>query len=191
MVRWSTRSRNERTSGRKALRLKMHLGSVTKLLVFVGIGAVTARGNVIATPTITSVGGVFTYSYDLSNTGSDGIFLFTLDVSGPISSTNAPAGWLASTTPVLGDILVEWGSGEPSSDVLPGSSLSGFVLTSNLPPGAVQFSALDESLNEFGGSTQGPVASPSSVPEPSTLPLVITAVAGLFSMRRYSRSVRY
>ena len=122
---------------------------------------------------------VFTYDYSLSNSGTEGIFLFTLDVSGPVLTTAAPTGWLVSTTPLLGDVLVSWGSNDASFDVLHGGSVSGFVLTSDLPPGSVQFTALDESLKEFTGSTRGPLARSPSVPEPPSFVLIGSALMGL------------
>ena len=151
------------------------------VLILVTMSTATATGGVIATPAVTSVGGIFTYDYTVSNSGSDGIFLFTLDIPGLVLSTTAPTGWLVSTTPVLGDILVQWGSGDPSTDVLPSDSLSGFVLTSQLPPGTVQFGAVDESLNEFDGQTTGPVAPANSTPEPAMFVPLGVALAGLFA----------
>jgi|SRR5579872_1222270 len=138
-------------------------------LLLATTGVVSA--DVIVTPTITSNSGVYTYNYSINNTGSDGIFSFGLSIFGPVFSSSGPssAGWLIGTSaPVAGTVLVSWESTDVSFDVQSNGSLSGFKITSPNSPGPVQFSVLDESLNEFDGQTTGPVAPVSSVPEPNT-----------------------
>lgn len=156
-------------------------------LFFVGMLFIAPSANaaLIVDPTASFDGFLWTYKYWLDNSSSDGVFVFSLDVSGEILSIASPSGWVVDTRAVLSETLVEWASNDVSFDVPPNGKLRGFQIVSSFGPGTVIYNSLDESLNQFGGNTLGPVAH--STPEPNPFLLII---AGLltFQILRYDRT---
>ncbi|MGZ8939726.1 MAG: hypothetical protein ACXW32_10990 [Limisphaerales bacterium] len=151
------------------------------------IGSVADNGN-----------GTFTYSYEIVNTsGAFDIAAWSLEfdfltpdwnqldtLSGGDVSVPDP-GWIADAgVPIAGLSGQDFLSLDPLSDILAGSSLSGFSFTSTFGPGAVnyfEFSAIGDSA---AGSVLGPV---SSVPEGSRgIELIAIAGLALFAMRAWA-----
>jgi hypothetical protein len=151
------------------------------IILFLLASTPSAGASVIVSPTSTFDGAKWTYDYSLFNSGSDGIFIFGLDVSGSVLSISSPAGWLASSQPVLSEVAIEWASNDASVDVLPSGTLSGFTIVSSASPGTVTYSAIDESLKQFSGTTNGPVSS--AVPEPHSAVLIGMALLALAVIR--------
>ncbi len=142
--------------------------------------------------------GTFTYSYEIDNTaGTFDIAAWSLEfdfltpdwnqldtLSGGDVAVPDP-GWIADTgIPIGGLSAQDFLSLDPLSDVLAGSSLSGFTFTSTFGPGTVnyfEFSAIGDSA---AGSVLGPV---SGVPEGSRgMELIAIAGLALFATRTWA-----
>lgn len=151
-----------------------------------------------ATPTATAIyeetfdlgTGLFTYDYTLTNTSlpADGTFIFDffLDVApfpgAVLSGINGPAGWND-----LGNIFsdnatfIDWNA-SLGSEIAPGVSLDGFLFSSDLAIGDRPFTVLfaDGSGTPLGSSFDGT----SAIPEPGSLLLLVSGLAGLGRMFR-------
>ena len=156
------------------------LTGLAVLLTSVGLkAAVTVNSNVI------SSGGVFTYSYTVSNfsTTSD-LAIVDIPVGEGVSVTNliAAAGFGAifDGSPInLVSLFEDEDPGTPQT-FAPNSVSAAFSYDSVFGPGLVTFSAIDANGDTFTGTTQ------SAVPEPSSLILVGAVATPLLATRRRS-----
>jgi hypothetical protein len=140
------------------------------------------RADIIVDASVAGSPGAYTYSYEIENQTDVGILLFSLTVTGDVELIEAPTGWVSGTTILApAETSAVWISTDVPYDVPAFGTLSGFSLTSDSEPGTVAFSTFDENFNEFDGQTTGPVAS--TVPEPGSLALLVTAVALLGALR--------
>lgn len=139
--------------------------------------------------------GTFTYAFEVDNTaGAFDIAAWSLDLAfapdwNPLDTfaggdVAVPANWIADVgIPVAGVSAQDFLSLGPDSDVLVGSTLSGFSFTSSFQPGAVtyfEFSAFGDSAT---GSVVGPASAP--IPEPRSawlFPIGLALVA--YAVRR-------
>lgn len=131
-----------------------------------------AQADVIITPTITSSGTLYNYSYSVTNQTDFELAVINLAVpTQPDGLTNlaAPDGFQIAYTPNEGFVSFLEGS-DPATLKLfaPGSTISGFSFSSLFAPGPAAFDTLDVAGNVTSGTTRGPVA-PGAVPEPGTL----------------------
>lgn len=98
----------------------------------------------------------FSYTYVVANSAlaTQDLTSFTVEVTGPIASADAPSGWDAAITTTAGVTRVVWFAAVPDpaapdiggippalAQVKPGASLGGFVLRSEAPPGAAAYEA--------------------------------------------------
>ena len=152
--------------------------------------------------------GTFTYSYTVDNTsGTFDIVAFSLefnflsslidwnqlDIAGGGSVNVADVNWIAQagTSPNVGISSQDFFSINPASDVLMGTSLSGFSFISALAPGSMtyyfEFGASAESAS---GTTVGPVsAAIASVPDGgSSLALAFVSLSCIFGTGRWLKT---
>lgn len=157
----------------------------------------------IIVPSVSSLpSGLFEYSYTLQNTADsfESLFDFGLFFTDTETASNviAPPGW---TVFPLGPGFVDWFSVDASGDLLPGASLAGFSLQSVLGPGSIAFRTVGYPVGgdpfdanpETSGFTLGPVPAepaPDPVPEPVTLWLTASGLAGVVGMARRTRAPR-
>lgn len=156
------------------------LTALAVLLTCVALeAAVTVNSNV------TSSGGIFTYSYTVSNFGTTSdLAIVDIPVGEGVSVTNllAPAGFGAifDGSPInLVSLFEDENPGTPQT-FAPNSTSAAFSFDSVFGPGLVTFSAIDANGDTFTGTTQ------SAVPEPSSLMLVGAVGIPLLSTRRRS-----
>ncbi len=141
-----------------------------------------SAATITVTPSVTTVGALFKYSYSISNTGSDDSFLIDIPVSGPILSLTAPAGFKTAFDSGL-DLV----SFLEDTSMFGSTPRSGFFFESPFAPSPVQFQATLLS-NTTGNlyTLSGPTSAP--VPEPGYFPLfLLVGTAWLVSIRRQRR----
>jgi hypothetical protein len=161
--------------------MSLHNGFL--LLVAATLLVSVAQGGVIVDVSLSGSPGAYSYSYEIENQTAAGIFAFSLTVTGDVGSIQSPTGWNVVTgVPSPGETLVQWVDLDVPYDVPAFGTLSGFQIASGSGPGTSAFSMLDENFTEFDGQTSGPAAS--SVPEPQTLLLAVSALAGLLVLRK-------
>ena len=136
------------------------------------------------------------WTYTISNNEAPGssnfVDQFTIAISAAITVTAQPAGWDNTIGLTDGVLSITWFSTDPSTDLAPGGSLSGFSFSS---PGSsnVLANAVVNSWDHVG-NVPGPdsvainVDSPQDVPEPwtgSTMGLAL--LVGSMWLRKKSR----
>jgi hypothetical protein len=161
---------------------------------------------VIVGSSVLNLDGSYTYSYTVDNTsGAFDISFWSLEfdfaapdwdqadtvAGGGVTVPNAE--WFAMAgTPVSGLSAQDFLSLSPSTDVLAGTSLSGFSFTSWLAPSLVTFAEYDAfGSNSTLGSTVGPSSAPArAVPEGSGPYALMAALflAGSTFLRRKGTS---
>ncbi len=130
-----------------------------------------ARAQVTVVPVVTSAGGVFNYSYTVTNFTADDLFVLNINglpqVAGAATNLTAPAGFQITFDP--GNANSPSGIVSFLGDFAPGSVNSGFSFSSAFGPGAVAFDTEGSNLNSTAGGTDtfnGTTLAP--VPEAST-----------------------
>ncbi len=137
-------------------------------------GAAYAQVQVTVAPTVTVNGGLYNYSYTVTNFTATELALVNLNnlplVPGALFDFSAPAGFQFGSIPYDSTVGIE--TFLPDSSANPGmfasgSTISGFSFSSAFGPGAVSFDTQDiNGANPVNGMTIGPNA---AVPEASTL----------------------
>lgn len=141
-------------------------------------GSVHAQ-QVTVTPTVTSNGALFDYSYSVFNGAPSeiGVISFqTLDNVQAVTSPAAPPGFLTSFDD--GNGFISFGQDtdpDTSQSFAPDSTVAPFTFTSRFAPGQVAFEAFDVDGNRYVGTTLAPAAAP----EPNALLVFGTGVLGL------------
>ncbi len=154
-----------------------------KLLLLFAIGSL-ANASILISPVVIGLG-PYTYSYAITNEGDDPIFDITFSASGLISDLASPDGWVAGTLPLGNDTSITWVSTDSAFDIIDGSMLTGFEVTSSAGPGSVVFDFLTESFSSDSSDTTGPVTvgPVTSTPEPDSLWMSGAATCALFVLR--------
>ncbi len=144
----------------------------------------TARAQVLVTPTITSTGSLFNYSYSVTNLTATDLVVVNLNglpqVSGAITNLTAPTGFQFQPYDSgvgIASFLAD------SATFAPGSVIGGFSFTSAFAPSTVTFDTLDLDGNATTGTTLAPVASAAPVPEAGTL---VSLGAGLLLLTAFT-----
>jgi len=140
----------------------------------------SSRADVVLTPSITPSGSDLSYDYTVTNTEPLGIVAIDLTIPLAPTSVSAPPDWSTNIAPDVSGFLVQWFS--DSSEVAPGTSMSGFIVVAPGVPGTVSFTATDADLNTCTGTTTGPVDT-TVIPEPATFWFVPIAIAGFMLLR--------
>ncbi len=178
-----------------------------RLLVAIGMFTLgNAQGAIVVT-TMTNLDGTFTYSYEVDNTaGTFDVFSWSLELAVPADDID----WKPLDKGQGGDVVVpsgdmlsssdDWGADRGiavvelwaqdffavdaagGGDVVIGSSLDGFEVTSALPPGPATYVEYGPAGQSLVGSTIGP----SMIPEPGVGVLVLVGLASLIGTRRRS-----
>ena len=134
------------------------------------LSASVAQADVIITPTITSSGTLFNYSYSVNNQTESDLALVNLAIPttpGGLTNLMAPDGFQIAYTPNEGLVSFLEGSDPATQKTFAaGHTVSGFSFSSLFAPGPAAFDTLDIVGNTTNGTTRGPVA---AVPEPGTL----------------------
>lgn len=147
-------------------RLAGSLALAGALGVLFSAGAARAQVLVTAAP-VTSTGGLFNYSYTVTNFNAADVFIVNLNglpmAPGALTNLMAPTGFQITFDPGVGIASFLPASGSVQ-DFAPGSILSGFSFSSAFGPGTVGFDAEDIAGGMSTGTTLAPV-----VPEASTL----------------------
>ncbi len=139
--------------------------------------AVTVNSNV------TSSGGVFTYSYTVTNFGTTfDLAIIDIPVGEGVTVTNviAPTGFGATFdgSPINLVSLFEDSDPATTQTFAPDTTSASFSYDSVFGPSVVTFSAIDANGDSFTGTTQ------SAVPEPSSLMLLGTVAIPFLGIRR-------
>ena len=135
-------------------------------------GAAHAQSQVSVVPTVTITGGLYNYSYTVTNFTGTSLGFVNLDtlpaVDGAITNLSAPTGFQISPFDSANGIVTFLpGFGTDAQEFTSGSTISGFSFSSVFGPGAIAFDTQDTSgMNPVVGTTFGPNA---AVPEASTL----------------------
>jgi len=141
------------------------------------------------------VGGVYTYSYTIENDplSTESVWEFWVYPTAPfwgISQIIDPVtGWIAWDFLTDYASYIQWFSTDPSYDIPPGGSLSGFSYQSAGPPGTIGYE-VGGSDPTWGWST-GNYASGTTVgatPEPAAFLLLLTGIGGGLVYLRRKRS---
>ncbi|MBI2876790.1 MAG: PEP-CTERM sorting domain-containing protein [Candidatus Tectomicrobia bacterium] len=139
----------------------------------------------------TSVSGGFRYNFTLDNDLGTDLFEVFLDLpvaEGNLSDFLSPMGWgdgFGGSLPLFGPVtanssFIEWFS-ELGSELPSGSSLTGFSFVSALEiAGPIRFSV--NSNPNLGGLSSN--SQPAPIPEPTTLVLMASGLAGMGYLRR-------
>ncbi len=142
----------------------------------------TARAQVLVTPTVTTNGSLFNYSYSVTNLTATDLLVVNLNglpqVDGAITNLTAPTGFIfAPYDPGVGIASFL------ANDVnfTPGDTIGGFSFTSAFAPSTVSFDTLDLNGDATTGTTLAPTAAP--VPEASTL---VSLGAGLLLLTAFT-----
>ncbi len=136
------------------------------------LAAGSARAQVLVTPTVTTTGSVYNYSYSITNLTATNLAVIDLNglplVSGALSNFTFPTGY-GITNPYDSGVGIEsfYEGATASTTFTPGTTVSGFGFSSIFAPTAISFDTLDESGVMTTGTTLGPAGAP--VPEASTL----------------------
>jgi hypothetical protein len=105
---------------------------------------------------------------------------------GPPISTTVPGGWTAN----ISGHSIQFVANSPADDIKPGQSLSGFGYEAHFTPAqlaAAPKSGLSVAYSGALFSDTGNYFSVQTVPEPSTLLLLLCGAAGLWAVRRPKR----
>ncbi len=131
--------------------------------------------------------GLYSYTYTVTDlpdsTDTLGGLTVDVDPSADVSDLTGPAGWQSSFD--AADALVLWVSPDPSTDIPPGS-LGTFSFLSPLPPTSQDYLAIgfsDVGIDFGAGSTVGPGAPASTVPEPPGIGPLSLGVLALAAAR--------
>ena len=150
----------------------------------------------LATPIVNVTGsnsvpvlGVYTYSYEVANQSTTETvwrFWIQLGQGVTINSVSDVDGWTTFTDWAL---FVEWSSDDPSYDILPGNSLSGFSYDSTGIPGTVVYEAAgyDPELGPTEPYASGFTVGATPIPEPGTFLLLVSGLAGFLAYARFRR----
>lgn len=166
--------------------LRSRARRISAPLVMGALGALllagTARAQVLVTPTVTSTGSLFNYSYSVTNLTATDLLVVNLNglpmVDGAITNLTAPTGFIfAPYDPGVGiaSFLAD------SATFGPGSTVGGFSFTSAFAPSTITFDTLDLNGEMTTGTTLAPTAAP--VPEASTL---VSLGAGLLLLTAFT-----
>jgi len=172
--------------------MKYHL-----IILIFGISTCLAVAQPIATVTGTysgPVGGLYTYSYSITNdtTSPENIWEFWVYPTVPftnVSQITDPSGWVIWDYFTDWSSFIQWFSIDPSYDITPGISLSGFSYQSAGPPGTISYDA--GGSDPTTGWSTGNYASGTTVgatPEPATFLFLLTGVSGVLVHLRRKRS---
>ncbi len=150
--------------------------------VLLSAGAAHAQIQVSVVPTVTKTGGLYTYSYTVTNFTNADLLVVNLDglplVPGALSNFTAPAGFQIGAVPYDSTVGIESFLAD-SSDFTPGVPISGFSFSSPFAPAMTSFDTIDINFNTTTGTAIGPEIAPAAVPEASTL---VSAGAGLLAL---------
>lgn len=151
-----------------------------------------AQADLIVTPTVTPLGGVFRYDYTIVNDLLEDVVLvdiIVLRMDETLTNLFAPLGFQAIYDSGLG--IVTFLPAPGSVDLFAvGTSLSGFGFDSAIPSAPSTFEALTLLGNFLTGPTEAPVGRP--VPEPAPTLLLLVGVSSLIATglaRRHRRSM--
>ncbi len=134
--------------------------------------AVTIASNV------TSAGGVFTYSYSVTNSGSMDLAFIDIPIGQSlVTNLTAPTGFGIFADSGLVSFFEDADFFTPQT-FAPNSTVQFFTYDSLVAPVSVTFSAQDTNGDVFTGTTQ------SAVPEPSSLLLIAASALPLLATRR-------
>lgn len=158
----------------------------TVLLVLAS--SLASAASVTVDPTVTLSGGVYQYSYSITNDTPDDAFLIDIPVPakpGEITNLTAPAGFQSAFDSGLG--LVSF---LEDTSLFGPAPIGGFSFESLDGPGAVTFAATllsssTGSLYTLSGPTTAPAPTAAEIPEPIySLPVAITGgILVLFSVK--------
>lgn len=135
-------------------------------------GAAHAQLQVTVVPTVTVTGGLYNYSYTVTNFTANSLGFVNLDnlptVDGAITNLSAPTGFEISPFDSADGIVTFLpGFGTDAQEFASGSAVSGFSFSSAFGPGTISFDTQDTNgMNPVSGAAIGPNA---AVPEASTL----------------------
>jgi hypothetical protein len=178
---------------RNSYELLLKLLWTSTIMVIIAVGG--ARADVITHASVSVSGDSWTYTlFNDEPAGSNNwLSTFTLYLNSPIAVTATPSGWDFSSDGVS---FVSWFNIDLDPpfphDIAPGASLAGFAISapnSISQPGTYDLISWDHTLDLPGPAGSGTVLVPvsvevGSVPEPSSASLLVSAIAGLFAIRR-------
>jgi len=138
---------------------------------------------IMLNPTITNLGnGLFSYQYSVTNTSPfdfSAISILNLPTVGnAVQNLMAPAGFNAFFDPGLGELDFV----EDTQSFAAGATVSGFSFISPFAPGLTTFTALrldGDNPIIVQGTVLAPQNAPAAVPEPATMVLLATGLAGI------------
>ncbi len=140
----------------------------------------TAHAQVLVTPTVTTAGSLFNYSYSITNLTMADVFVINLNglpqVDGAITNLTAPTGFqFAPYDPGAGiaSFLAD------TASFTPGSTIDGFSFSSMFAPSTVTF----DTVGADGPTTGTTLAPTAPVPEASTL---VSLGAGLLLLTAFT-----
>ena len=145
---------------------------------FFSAGPARAQLQVVVAPTVTQTGGLYNYSYSITNFTADDLYVVNLNglplVPGALLNFSAPAGY-EITNPYDSGVGIE--SFLADNSFAPGTTVSGFSFDSIFAPSTVAFDTVSSGTAAYTGTTLGPAGAP--VPETSTL---VSLGAGLSAL---------